>query len=680
MRKDRCRHLSAWVLPFAFGVAFLSPSAFRAQAIGEVSATAGVLEGGGPDIAHQREDSLEGLSISGALGVFGGSNAAHFDGAGLGSPDFRLRGAFYQKDLVLEFSGIQRAYLFGGDARFAWDPQSGVLDGRVPGILAQYRPYSGSPVVHFDPATLIQARSLLPEGSPGWVLREGHLGVRTTDRPTGFEVALDWTQREGLFPRTFVTATGFTPLLTPVTVDLPVGNPLGVVEVPERLDERSMAFSLRAFARRGSWRWEGSARVEGFTQDRPVDVWQSPFPGPEIRQPRSYEASSSRLRFEGKSPEVRIRVEYLYRKGDGEGGRRTLEDARADIQWSRTRGDSTWYLRGVGFLRNDWADIYPQGPHPVFAGPFYDLLGPRQAESHAHSRPIREVRAEGGLRTRAWDVSATLRDLRRKDAYAGRCVTAEASVRWTPIRPLVFTLRPFYTWASRLDPAADALGHHADWQQAKNFLPADARNWKGANGSIRFARGMWYAQYTGSVVTSPPDLGLRSRSFHDLTAGATAENEKWKLSALARLSSSMLSLDATTYASPGDALDPMDPSHRAAIPERWERRGGSVRLELERDLPGGHEIGLRGRYEDQRLTTEGTLDSGRRYQYWRSGLFGRLQRGLMRWEVECGVEGYHRTDPMFLPPDPPPGPYLWAGLTERPGTRPYASLTFAVRF
>ena len=195
--------------PLFLFAAMVSGSCCLAQTTGGAGASAGYIESGGPDVLHQRDSSYSGPSLFGALSSFTNAADLRFEWLGVGTPDFHINGLSYWPNLVLEASVDQRAYLVAENARFAWDPDSGVLDSRVPALLQGYRPYSGSAVGYFDPATIPAARSLLSESSPGWAMRDYRLELRSRDKDQGFAMTIAGTDREGMLPRTFVTATGF---------------------------------------------------------------------------------------------------------------------------------------------------------------------------------------------------------------------------------------------------------------------------------------------------------------------------------------------------------------------------------------------------------------------------------------------------------------------------------------
>ena len=102
-----------------------------AQATGSAGLSVGYIEDGGPDVLHQRESSYSGPSLFGAHSAFSSATDLQLEWLGVGTPDYHIRGVSYWPSLILEASVDQRAYLVAENARFAWDPESGVLDARV---------------------------------------------------------------------------------------------------------------------------------------------------------------------------------------------------------------------------------------------------------------------------------------------------------------------------------------------------------------------------------------------------------------------------------------------------------------------------------------------------------------------------------------------------------------------
>lgn len=672
------RRPSAPALALALVLALGCSWPLAAQVSGEDTVSGGTLQSGGPDVTHGEEASGDGLWFSGNLSDFQPSRTFGLQWEGVGTPDFRLRGTLFQPGWLLEATVNQRAYFVGGDARFAWDPGTGVLDTRVPESIGHYLPLAGSNAGQFDPGTLTAARALLPESSPGWAMRDFALTFRTLGQDRGIEISAISTERDGVVPRTLVTATGFAPAPSPLTVNLPVGAPFGVVEVPDRFFERSVGLSARAFATSGAWRWEGSALVERYQFHRLVTDWANPFPGPPLHEPGYYRGTQGMVRMGGRSPNASVSVEFSDRWGHGEGGERHLSDTRLRGEYHDKLGTGSWFVQGLAARRRDDVALEPAGLHPVFQGPYYDLLGKRYAPAIPHTYPTDEAWGEGGIRSPRGEISARFSHFHSPNTYARDRDTLSLLLAATPLRGLRLEVRPSRTWASDLNPGADRLS--GGWVQARGFLPVTARDWKGLDATARYMRGPFMLRGTYSLMDSPDAPGLRRRESDELFAGMNLPAGAWVLRGSARLTHSDLSGTFTTYALPGDPVDPEDPSHRLPMGERWRRGGGSLQADLERAIDDVGTVGLLGRWDHQDLRTDRVIDQPRRYQYGKAGLFWSKGTGAWSLRAEAGVESYENNDVLFLPADPPPGPYLWAGLTERPGTRAYVQVDLTFKF
>jgi hypothetical protein len=652
-----------------------------AQVSGEGTASAGGLQSGGPDVSHQQPFSSEGLWFSGDLSSFDPTKAYALQWQGLGTPDFRFRGTYFQPGWLLDFSVTQRAYLVGGDARFAWDPWSGTLDARVPQVLSAYRAYPGSLVGAFVPSTLTAAQGLLPDSSPGWAMRDYALTFRTLGSDRGVEVSLLSNERSGIVPRTLVAATGFTPVVTPLTAGLPVGSPLGVLEVPDRFSERSMGLDVRGFVTWGSWRWEGEASAERYEFHRLITDWQSPFPGPNVSEPGRFWGTQAMLKVSGRSPNASVSVERTEQWGHGEAGERRTAVTRIKADAHGAAGKATWFVRGYASHRDDDVSLEPPGLHPVFQGPYYDLLGPRLAPMILRVYPYSDLWVEGGLRSMLWEVSARVRHFQSPHSYAQDQDSVLIFLAWTPVRGLRLELRPGATRASNLNPQADKYaGLGGGWQQATNFRPVNARDWNSLEARVSFQEGPLMTRALYSLQDSGDAPGLQRRERWEVFAGYGATLGPWSLRASGRAGRSDLSGTFTTYASPGEPVDPADPTHRLPLGENWRREGQSAQVDLERSVMDVGTFGLVGLWDHEALTTLRVLDQPRHTQYAQVGLFWRRARGAFGFRAEAGVQSLRQQDPIFVPAQPPPGPYLWTGITERPGTRGYVRLDMTWKF
>jgi hypothetical protein len=649
-----------------------------AQATGSAGITAGSLESGGPDVLHQREGSYEGPALFGALSSFGKGASLQLDWNGVGTPDFHLRGVSYWSGLALEASVDQRAYLAASNARFAWDPWDGTLDARVPAALGRYRPYGASPVGHFDPATIPAARGLLPESAPGWAMRDYVVELRSRGRERGFALTLTANEREGLMPRTFVTATGFAPSLSALTQGLPIGRPFGSVEVPERFRERSCAIALMGFITAGTWRWEGQASFGRFESKKLTTYFASPFPGPPVDEAPPFWGGVGRVRFSGRGAHGYVTLEGSRSEGRGDAGERTYGTLKLEAGYSNAfKGKTAWFVEGRAFDFRDTVTIGPQGLSAVYRGPYYSLLGPIPAGAPVRTDPMQSLDAEGGFRGPRWEASGRLLHLRQPEAYARRLDTLSAKLAFAPWRGLKVEVRPSWTWAGAIGPGADSLD---GLEQAANFRPSNARDFSGVDVSAEYRAGPLLLRYLLGTYTSSPDAGLTRRDRQEALASFFEAMGPWSLRASARAATSYLALSGTTYALPGEALDPVDPTHRYPIGDEWRRRGSSGCWRLERALSKTVAAGWAGRWEYDRLSTHRRLDDPRSYHYWRTGLYIQQEIGPLDYRVEAGAECYRASDPAFEAAGVPPGPYLWTGLTERPGTRGFVALQLAYRF
>ena len=174
--------------------------------------------------------------------------------------------------------------------------------------------------------------------------------------------------------------------------------------------------------------------------------------------------------------------------------------------------------------------------------------------------------------------------------------------------------------------------------------------------------------------------GLQRRESGEIFAGVASRSGPWTLRSSGQLSLAKLSGKFTTYALPGEPVDPADPGHRLPMGERWRRSAHSVQADIARTTVPVGTFGFLGRWDHETLATDFVLDQPRRYQYARVGCFCSRNRGALGLRAEVGVESYHLQDSAFLPSSPPPGPYLWAGLSERPGTRAYLRLNVTWKF
>lgn len=673
------RRLTAFTVASFFAVSCGS----AAQSVtGTAGLAAGYLETGGPDVSHQREDSAEGLSFWGGLSLFGERSALQFEWRGLGAPDAFLRGAAFRPHWRFEGFAQRRSYLAGGDVRFAWDPESGALDLRAIPMLAAYRPDpSGSPIGAFNPATLAALSDVLPSGAPGWRQDEFGLSLSTRSLEKGFSVALNGTVRDATLPRTFPVATGFTPIYLPFLLDGPIGNELGVLEVPERTREKTVALEVRAFQKSGPWRWEEDLSLEDYRLARLVTSWESPFPGPSLSEPGAFSGVSGKARLLVRGKGVWASLQRDYAVGRGEAGSRTREDTRlrAGLEHQFTNGVRLFAESGWR-ERSDRVRLEDQGLHPVFQGPYYDLfLGPYPALAFPRTNPWRAFKVSIGAEAKAWEARVSGTDSRYPNLYGRHKKRFEARLRWTPATGLDFILEPAWTRVSDLNPDADFLDPLGNAErQSSAFLPTGARNWRSLSFTTRWRRGPFVASYSREEQRSSDAPGLRGRRSQTLFSGLNAERGLFSFGANARLNRSDLDLAATTYGGFFDAPDPLDPSHRLPLAEHWERRAQAVSAFLERRLREGS-VGFEGRWNREASETFGVLDSPRSFSFWRAAFFAGRSFGPVQIHIETGLEGYASDDPLFRPATSP-GPYLWAGLGERPGRRAFAVCNFSYRF
>ena len=649
-----------------------------AQVSGEGTVTGGALQSGGPDVSHQQPFSSDGVWLSGTLSAFEVSKTFDLHWEGIGTPDFRLQGTLFREGWLLEASVVQRAYLVGGDARFAWDPWTGVLDTRVAESLQQYVPLKGSAVGQFNTSALPAARILLPDSSPGWAMRDYALTFRTLGSDRGVEVSVLSNERSGVVPRTFVTATGFAPALTPLTADLPIGAPLGVVEVPDRFSERTLGVEARAFILVGAWRWEGSASAERYEFRRLITDWASPFPGPDIREPAAFRGTQALLRVSGRGPNGSFSVERTEQWGRGDAGERQTGVTRIRADFRHKVAGGTWFLKALVAHRDDRASLEPAGPHPVFQGPYYDLLGPRLASAPLRAYPTTDAWIEGGLQSKRFEVSGRLRQFHSPNSYAQDQTTLLVLLAAMPVSGLRLEIRPNLARASNLNPKADEL--NGGWSQSARFLPSNARDWKGVDATVRYEKGPFAVRGFYSLRDSGDAPGLQRRESDDLFVGFNRPAGPWTFRASGRLTHSDLGGTFTTYALPGDPVDPADPTHRLPMGGSWRRQGQSAQTDIQRVVSDLGTLGLLALWDHQVLQTHGVLDQPRHSQLLQAGFFLSRSRGAFGFRAEAGVESYRLQDPVFVPHSPPPGPYLWAGLTERPGTRGYIKLDLTWKF
>ncbi len=652
-----------------------------AQVSGDGTVSGGALQSGGPDVSHQQPFSGEGLWFSGTLSSFDASRSFGLKWQGVGTPDFRLRGTLFQPGWVLDFSVVQRAYLVGGDARFAWDPWTGVLDARLPKTLSNYLPHHGSTAGAFDPNTLPSAQGLLADSSPGWAMRDYALTFRTLGADRGLEISVLSNERAGVVPRTFVTATGFTPSATALTANLPVGAALGVLEVPDRFSEQSMGLDARGFLTAGTWRWEGEAFVERYRLHRLLTDWASPFPGQDVSEPAYFRGTQFMLKVSGRSANASVSVERTEQWGHGEAGERKTGVTRVRAEVHNALGKGAWFVRGFAAHRDDGASLEPPGPHPVFQGRFFDLFGPRLAPMILRTYPYTDTWVEGGVRSTAWEISGRARRFRSPNSYAQDQDSFQLFLAWTPVTGLRLELRPGLTRASNLNPKADKYGGlGGGWEQATNFRPVNARDWKGVDATVRYQHGPLMARALYSLRDSGDAPGLQRRESDDLFLGYNATLGRWTIRASGRLNHSDLSGTFTTYALSGDPVDPEDPAHRLKMGENWRRQGQSAQVEVARELTDMGTFGLLGKWDHEALTTQQRLDQPRHYQYAQAVFFWAKAQGAFGFRAEVGVRSFRQQDPVFVPFQPPPGPYLWTGLTERPGTSAYLNLNVTWKF
>lgn len=673
------RRLPLLTLPWLLALAALP---CPAQVVGTTGAGAGTVESGGPDVSHLREATVAGPSLDGTLDGYWPGQSLRFQYLGLGTPDFALQGGLFQKTWTIEVSVTQRAYLAGGGLRFAWDPQTGVLDGRVRPLLASYLPYPGSGVGRFDPATVAQASLFLPaDGYPGWAQRDYRLAFTTLGTRRGVEVAVSASVRQGTLPRTLITATGFAPALTPLTADLPIGSPRGVVEIPDRFTQRTFAVDLSGFATFGAWRWDGGVSFARFHMGRPVTTWASPFPGPSIREPASFNGTSAGFRLEGRGGGTTVSIEHTYRWGRGEAGERTYEDTSARVRREGGAGrKERWFVEARGLWHTDRASLVPLQPSVIYRGPYYRLLGRRYADTFPYAWPYRQYGASAGLEGGRWSAALLLHRLETPRAYARALTELSVALSVTPLKGLRLEAKPTWSRATGLDPLSDAYLGGGGWAQAADFRPAGARNQSGGSFSARFSRGPFVANATYGVLDAGPQVGLRRRAWSEVFAALAFHPSPWFVQLSGRVFRSDLLLSATTYALPGEPLDPLDPSHRLPMEEEWRRRGGALLVNAKRPISKADTVGARVRWDHEGLSTRQILDLPRAYDYLHAGIYVEHRRGPLAYELEGGVEGYHGQDPLLRFGAVPPGPELWAGLTERPGTRLFIAARMALRF
>jgi hypothetical protein len=373
-----------------------------------------------------------------------------------------------------------------------------------------------------------------------------------------------------------------------------------------------------------------------------------------------------------------VTLEGTKSEGEGDAGRRTYGTLRLNAGYSNAvKGRTTWFVQGRALDLKDSVSIGPQGRSVVYRGPYYGLFGPIPAGAPIRTRPMQGLFVEGGLRGTDWEAGASLDHLRSPEAYARRLDTLRMSLSFCPVSHLKLEIRPSWTWAGALDPGADSLD---GLNQSTHFRPSDARDWKGLDFSAQYRTGPLVLRYSLASYSSPPDAGLRRRDRQDLLVSFFQTRGPWSLQAAAKGTTSYLGLSATTYASPGEPLDPEDPTHRYPIGEEWRRRGTSGAWKLERALMKAVTIGWAGRWEYDLLSTHHRLDDPRSYHYWRTGLYFQREAGPMSFRAEAGAESYRASDPAFEAPGVPPGPFLWTGLSESPGTRGFVALQFAYDF
>lgn len=652
-----------------------------AQVSGDGTVSGGALQSGGPDISHQQPFSSEALWFSGTLSSFDASKSYGLQWQGVGTPDFRLSGTLFQPGWLLEASVAQRAYLVGGDARFAWDPWTGVLDTRVPQTLSNYLPHQGSTVGAFAPSTLPSAQGVLPDSSPGWAMRDYALTFRTLGAARGVEVSVLSSERAGVVPRTFVAATGFAPVATPFTASLPVGAPIGVLEVPDRFSEESIGLNVRGFLTAGTWRWEGEAFVERYRLHRLLTDWASPFPSPDVREPAYFRGTQFLLKVSGRSTNASVGVERSEQWGHGEAGERKTGVTRVRAEYHDALGKGTWFVRGFAAHRDDGASLEPPGQHPVFQGPYYDLLGRRVAPVTLRTYPYTEAWAEGGVRSTLWEISGRVRRFQSPHSYAQDQDSIQLFLACTPAPGLRIELKPSITRVSNLNPKADKYGGlGGGWQQASNYRPVNARDWRGVDATVRYQQGPLMLRALYSLRDSGDSPGLQRRESDDVFLGYNATQGRWTVKASGRLNHSDLAGAFTTYALPGDPVDPEDPTHRLPMGESWRRQGQSAQFEVGHAVPDVGTLGLLGLWDHEALATRQVLDQPRHYQFAQAGFFWTKARGAFGFRAEVGFQAFRQQDPVFVPAQPPPGPYLWTGITERPGTSAYVRLNVTLKF
>ena len=450
------------------------------------------------------------------------------------------------------------------------------------------------------------------------------------------------------------------------------------MEVPERFREKDYSVSVLGFILAGSWRWEGQAAFGRFESEKLTTFFANPFPGPPIEEAPPFWGSVERVRLSGRGQHGYVSLEGTKSEGEGDAGQRKYDTLRVNAGYSNAlKGSTAWFVDGRTLDLEDSVNIGPQGQSVVYRGPYYNLLGPIPAGAPERTRPMQELFVQGGLRGKDWEAAASVDHLRSPEAYARRLDTLGLRLSFFPVKNLKLEIKPSWTWAGSLDPAADSLN---GLNQSTDFRPADARDWKGLDASAQYRAGPLVLRYSLASYSSPPDVGLRRRDRQDFLASFFKARGPWSLQASARASASYLSLSATTYAFPGESLDPEDPTHRYPIGDEWRRRGTTGAWKLERALSKAVAVGWAGRWEDDVLSTHHRLDDPRSYHYWRTGLYFQREAGPLSFRAEAGAESYHASDPAFEALGVPPGPFLWTGLTERPGARGFVALQFAYNF
>ncbi len=394
------------------------------------------------------------------------------------------------------------------------------------------------------------------------------------------------------------------------------------MEVPDRFTEQTMGLDARGFFTVGTWRWEGEATVERYRFHRLITDWANPFPGPDLREPAYFWGTQALLKVSGRSANANLSVERTEQWGHGEAGERKTGVTRVKADYHAALGKDTWFVRGFAAHRDDAVSLEPAGPHPVFQGPYYDLLGPRTAPMILRIYPYTDVWVEGGVRSALWEVSGRVRHFQSPKSYAQDQDSLQIFLAWTPVRGLRLELKPTLTRASNLNPAADKFGGlGGGWQQATDFRPVNARDWKGVDATLRYQGGPFMVRALYSICDSGDAPGLQRRENGELFAGYTATLGVWTLRASGRASASDLSGAFTNYAAPGDPVDPEDPTHRLPMGEDWRRRGQSAQVDVEREFADVGTFGLLGLWDHQALTTQMVIDQPRHYQYGQAGLF-----------------------------------------------------------